>query len=652
MCTNQNCVAIDTTLLGFQEGNDYHISIKAENTAGLTSFMPVDPYTVPYKLDSNCMSVYEYPTDLDPSPPLTSFSGYFSQQYDHDVMLEESELSVGWYGLTDEHLNTSFWVGVGTLPGLADVAQFIDANGDNPVHLSDIQLQPGVTYYSTVKATNKQSIVTTSSDGFTIINSSISDAQIWNGLSDTHNEEYRLSSTEVGAHWYFPPTLSDLVSHYEWALYRANDHDIYDLGLILDYENTGPLTWGLRGPVELSDNDVYVSSVRACFKSFCLEPVYSDGFFIASPPDPSLSTITATYTPIDTINKYGHSSLGRVVISWDPFYDQVDVAYYEWAIGSADNGAELITDWSTLHDDVTRVDTVLTTPLSLHKQYHVTVRGTNIANLVTSISNTLSFTGNYTIDNLIVYDISSDTLSGQQLPLEFTYTEYTELDYTSSSTSLSAVWPDLRYTTYEYSVSTEQQFHECDIDNPVVLGCGSTTFNSITVSQLNLTHGHTYYVCIRAEAVNAFTPGPAHSQTVTSCTDGIIPYLTPPTTGCVQLRPSYQPTELPELTSEELNDYDDNIYFNNKATPQCINQHGSQSSTSELYIVWDHFTDQLDLPRPHNIPVANYEYAIGTSPGAENVVGFVEVGVVTSVRVTGLTLVGGVTYYATIRGTV
>ena len=637
--------------MGFMKGNEYHVTIKAKNTAGLARYIPIEPYTVPFILDSGCISVFEYNSNIDILLPTESFDSYFSQQYDYDILLNSNGVSVGWYGLIDSHLNASFSVAIGTLPELSNVIPFQQAGNNNPLYLSSVSLQYGVTYYSTVKVTNEHSTITRSSDGFMILDRSTKGAEIWNGLSDYYNEEYHLSSSEIAAHWYFPSSISDYVSRYEWALFKANGHDVHNLTIVLEYETVGSLSWGIR-PAILDYDTIYVTSVKACFKSECLEPIYSDGFFVASPPDSSMTTVKAFYTP-NTVDNYGYSSLGKLTILWDPFIDQVGISYYEWAIGTADNGDELLAAWTTSFADVLKVNVTYTKTISLHKQYYVTVRGINVAGLQSSRSTNLSFVeGEHTYESTIVYDVSTTDVPDQNKNIEFIRTEYTELDYVSTSTSLSAAWPDLRYTIYNYSISTDKAFHACGTDSPLSLACGSTQFNGLTVSGLNLTHGQTYYFCVQAEAHNAFTPYPSPPQTITSCSNGIMAYFTPPVGSCVQIISTYQSNELPTLTSDEVGSADDNdesLTYTNENNPQCKNMAGSQSSTTELHIIWDSFSDQIQNG-PHDSRIAYYEYAIGTTEGAENIAQFTKVGSITSVIVTGLALQHGLTYYATIRG--
>ena len=645
-CSSNRCVAIETKVMGFLSGNEYHVTIKAKNTAGLVTYMPANAYTVPFQLAPDCLSVFEYNPSFDIIMTNNSFSSYLSQQFDQDVLINSNSVSVGWFGLTDNHLGTSFSVALGTKPGLSDVIPFQDAGDKNLFVLTGVSFKYGWTYYSTVKATNGYSTVISSSDGFVVLDGRTKKAEIWNGLSDDRNEEYQVSVSEIAAHWYFPATISRHVSHYEWALYRANEHNVDNLTEVLEFESVGSLKWGIR-PADLIQNTIYVSAVKACFKSECLNPVYSDRFFIASPPNSWNTTITASYTP-ESVDEFGYSSSGKLDISWDPFMDQVDIAYYKWAIGTGNSGDEILTEWTTVSTDSLKVEEIIDKTLSYHQQYYVTVRGVNEAGLATSRNVPVAFIGDFTYGSIVIYDVSNDAVPDQSGDIEFVYTQYTELDYTNSSTLLSAVWPNLRYTKYNYSISTSQQFHGCG--SPHSLACGATVYNGLTVSGLNLTHGETYYFCIMAEADNAFTPYPSAPETITKCSDGVVAYLTPPIGTCTQMRPLYQLEKLPELTGDEVGSTaSEDVLSERGALQQCIDKPGSQSSTSHLQITWSPFLDEID-DGPHDSQVAYYEYAVGTEPGKENIVQFTKLGMVTSLIVTGLDLEHGLTYYATIRG--
>ena len=598
---------------------------------------------MPFKLDPSYLSIFEYDTQFDIGD--MTVLGFLSQEYDYDIIFNSTAVSIGWKGLGGDYRNATFSVALGTKPGWSDIKPFEEVENGNLLTLRNLSLVPGNIYYSSVKATNSYGTVTVTSDGFLVLEYQVNDGAIWNGLSDEYNEDYRLSSTEISAHWYYPNSISQYITHYEWALFHTNDN--HDLENILEYTNVGTLKWATR-PVQLSSGLKYVSAVKACFKSVCLAPVYSDVFYIASYPNSS--SIIASYEPIN-VDDYGYSTSGYLNISWSPFKDQVGIGYYEWAIGTSADGAELITQWNRVSPETDNVNVTVYKTISLHDIYYVTLRGVNIAGLESQISTDLIFIGDHIFKPITVYDVNIVDVpvlsSNNPLEIEYHDITYTELDYTNSNSSLSAVWADLRYSLYNYSVSTSPEFTPCG--DPYSIACGSTIANGMTVSELELTHGQTYYFCVQAKAENAYMPG---AESVTRCSDGIMAYLVPPKGVCVQIKPSYELDDLPELTSGEVTSGETEFYaesYEEKDSFSCINRFGSQASTSELHIVWDSFLEEFENG-PHEYGVAYYEYAIGTTIGSEDVVQFTNVGVVNAALATGLLLKHGLTYYATIRG--
>ena len=65
------------------------------------------------------------------------------------------------------------------------------------------------------------------------------------------------------------------------------------------------------------------------------------------------------------------------------------------------------------------------------------------------------------------------------------------------------------------------------------------------------------------------------------------------------------------------------------------------NSTTQLSANWDAASD--------NVGVVKYLYAIGTSAGATNVLGFTDNGAALSVTKTGLSLTANSTYYFTVK---
>lgn len=76
--------------------------------------------------------------------------------------------------------------------------------------------------------------------------------------------------------------------------------------------------------------------------------------------------------------------------------------------------------------------------------------------------------------------------------------------------------------------------------------------------------------------------------------------------------------------------------------PTVTDDGATTSSGTELHASWT--SNEVESG-----PIAEYQYSIGTAPGATNVVGWTSVGTNTSVTKTGLSLVNGTTYYFNVK---
>jgi hypothetical protein len=216
------------------------------------------------------------------------------------------------------------------------------------------------------------------------------------------------------------------------------------------------------------------------------------------------------------------------------------------------------------------------------------VRATDAVGHVSTIS----------ISNGIVVDMF-DPISG------LVYDGLTEdADWTNSDSTLEISWSGFIDTVsgivlYEYAIGT----------TPGAVNVITWTENGVEtnaiVSNLDLIHDSTYYASVRA------TDAVGHVSTI-SISNGIVVDMFDPISGLV-----YDGlTEDADWTN----------------------------SDSTLEISWSGFIDTVS-------GIILYEYAIGTTPGAINVITWTENGVDTNVIVSNLDLIHDGTYYASVRAT-
>ena len=631
-CSTPYCFAIDLASLGSSiiSGHDYVITIRAINSAGLVSYSTSDsPFTYTYGLPSMGV-VY----DIDPALSPELFDGINYQDLDVDVLLDPSELGARWAGFLHPHLNITFSVSLGTRPFSQDVIAMTTV-GENTSYVFDgSYLNHSTTYYITVTAENSLGQVSATSDGVLVLRELeeyLRDATVYDGLFEV-DVDYQASLSSASAHWVFPASIHSYISHYELALIRVMDNANFTLEEISEFQNVGLQSSGsLAIDIQLAPGEKYVAAVKACFAASCLNPVYSDGFWLSLPPSvPSSVAINAVYSPANIDVEYGISSSGYLEISWDPFHDP-QIAYYEWALGTGEWGSELLIYWTRTEWFETSVSVNVNATISLHTANVVTVKGFNTAGLYSSLSTELRWRledgevipqSSIPLSPLTVVDIDESQverlLTSDWRQRQFREWDPVDLQYSRSPDSLSGAWPNLRYMRYDYSISTTPTYQSCD--SPESVACGDTIANSITVRGLSLIHGQRYYFCVRGVRGEAIHVNSATPPVFTSCSNGITVNLTPPTGRCVHI---ITPSLLDAPAQDDI-----------IATPgsgssgsgaelrpllergrECVylNESTFQSSTSELFIGWDQFTDveQYSSAAVHVSGVAYYEYAIG-----------------------------------------
>ena len=592
-CHTPLCVAIETTTLPLLSGRYYYITIQATNQAGLSSYIST-PFThISGRISQGVV------LDIDPAIIYNLTRSYNSYNKDIDILVDSERLAIRWSGFIHPNLPVNYSVSLGSSPGIDDIVSLVTVGMATEYEFTNVSFTSGSVYYSTVFAENIYGRVNASSDGVLVLNAvrdSLSNATVLDQLV------YQVSTSAVSANWVFPDLISTHASRYDWALLR----DGYQA---TRYTNVGKDTSIITSVNELEIGIEYKSSVRACFPDLCLDPVLSDGFYISIPPRPG--SIQAIYTPIETDDASGTSQFGSLYLSWDGFAGE-QILYYEWSIGNAGMGQELVVYWNRVYGISDEV--YLNETLSLHKTNYVTVRGYNYAGLSVQSSALLKWriNGQELEQNevprnpLVVFDITeSDVLplfTDNWKEIEHVAVTYTDIEY-ANTTSLSAAWPDLRYTTFSYSISTQQQFSTCQSNDLYAITCGNTIGNAVTATNLDLVDGERYYVCVQGLLSDAIHPTPHTPHTLTHCTNGVIVDLTPPKSGCVEILTLYVP-ESDHMTGSG----DAMVVPDNR---ECSRDTGVvfQVSSSEVFVVWEEFSDVEGAW--HVGGVANYQYAIG-----------------------------------------
>ena len=546
---------------------------------------------------------------------------------DTDLILDSDWITVRWEGFNHAHLNVTFSIGLGSIPGGDDVVPFQMIGTETRYSFTNLSLQHEQFYYVTVMATNDFGTTTSSSDGFLYLSGLegvVSMTTVADGSEEGVDIDYQYSLSALSVQWACPPSLLSHISHYLWAVFQR-DPVSSQLTVVREFENVGTQTSATAGGMDLRQGEVYVSGIQACLSTpipTCLSPVYSDGVHILG--HPVVSTVSATYTPLEWNEALSTSTYGKLLIEWSPFQDN-RMAYYEWTIGTGDPGYELLTEWNHVEWYETSAMAYINATISLHKSNTVALQGYNAAGLYSRTGVELYWNVDREIlpqnhiprSKLIVYDIPEALVPdiGTTDWRELEYSEWDpigmELDYTSSAHSLSAAWPDLRYTAYNYSVSTTPTFTACH--SPGNIACGTTITNAVTIPFLELENGNRYYVCVQARRRYAIHQSPSTPHTLTACSNGVTVDLSPPIGSCVELRPLTLDTDF-ELASGGVasgSGLDGLTPFQT----ECVgNGSQYQVSSTDMHLVWSPFHDvEWYGNAVHATGVSYYEYAIGGS---------------------------------------
>lgn len=239
--------------------------------------------------------------------------------------------------------------------------------------------------------------------------------------------------------------------------------------------------------------------------------------------------------------------------------------------------------------------------MSAHYPAVVTVNGCNEAGVRASVSTDMEWQVNgrtvarSQVDSAImtIYDISPSNVkqlsSRDWHQLEHVATSFNDVQYSGYSDRLAAAWPTLRYPSYSWSVSESPRYVPCGFLGEIA--CGNTPANEVVSSNLQLRHGHRYYICVWSNStIVQHENFKEELPKLEVCTNGVTIDLKRPLGGCVS------------VGSEETN--------------ECRNSEMKelqyQATTTEMAIFWSGFSDiEAEGTAVHASGIAYYEYSIG-----------------------------------------
>ena len=619
--------------------------------------------------------------DLDISDPVT-ITAINDQGSDIDWTSSTTTLAAVWSGFSDAYSGIEFYeYAIGTTSGGTNVIGWTDVDTATHVTNDGLDLDNGVTYFVSVRATdlvyNVSDVATT--DGVTVDTIAPVISVVFEGAT-TQDEDYQGSDTTFMIGWDGSDDASG-IDYYEYAVGSTPEGTD-----IVDWTNAGTATDVYITSLSLTEGTTYYGSVRAYDVAGNVSVVMSgDGITVdITPPDTGV-----VIDGIETDLVYTGSG-DSLTATWTGFSDNLSgIDHYEYAVGSLPGESDIFT-WITVSMDTTATASDLS--LDDAVVYYQSVRATDLVGNVSEVISSNGITTDHTqpatgsvVDGLeedeswtnssntlhLSWSGFSDTTSGIQfyeyafgtsegsddvipwnnvgLQTGVTDTGLTlindttyygsvratdmvgncsnlvssdgitvdlfeptvgaptegspaDMDFQGSADTIAIFWPssdEPQLASYEYCIGTTES------DSDVVSWTNVGIDTSVVAYDLSLSHAATYFTSLRAYDL-------AGSQSLIVTSDGITVDIFPPAVGSV--------------------------------IDGTVSDEDFTSSFNTLVATWSEFEDTVS-------GIQLYEYAVGTSPGAIDVMDWSSTGLNTSVTDASFTLVDEQVYYVSVRAT-
>ncbi len=599
-----------------------------------------------------------------------------------------SVLSANWAASSDPETGVSaYFVAIGTTAGATDVFNWTSVGTQTSTIVGGLSLAQGQTDYVSVKARNGAGMYSNvaTSDGQTVDNTAPGDiASINDGLSA--DIDYSSSTVSLSANWADAVDAQSGVSTYWIAIGTASG-----AVNILPWTDTGATATSttVSGISITHGNTYYFQAAARNGSEMFGNAIVSDGVLI----DTTAPTDIATVNDGAGADIAWSTSSTTASANWSDSSDgESGVASYYYAIGSA-AGATDVVDWTDngTATDVTRAGLALSDGTT----YYFSVKARNNVSIDTSVTSSDGWTVDTTPPTAV-----ATVNDGPGA----------DVDWGNSTSTISANWsaasdPHSGIARYYYAVGTIAGATD------VVGWTDNATATSVTHSGLSLTEGNTYYFAVKAENAAGLVSSAVDSdgQTIDVSAPTAVATVNDGTgadiawsTATASLSANWSEAADPQsgilaywyavgttAGATDVVDWTDNgaatsvtksglaltegqaYYFAVKA------QSGSLAFSSETYSNGqkvdsqppadvanvndgtaadiDYATSPTQLSAnwsgttDDGTGVAAYWYAIGTTAGATDVVGWTDIASDTSVTRTGLTLTEAQAYYFTVK---
>ncbi len=444
--------------LALTNGGVYFFTVKAENWAGSSSTV----------VNSDGQMV-------DTSSPAAPGQVNDGTGLDLKYTASPTQLSANWTVSSDLQSGVAkYWYAVGTVSGSTNTIGWTDNGASLSITTASLSLASGSTYYFSVRAQNAAGLLSdvSVSDGQTVDTSSPSVvAQVRDG--DGTDIAYSVLASTLSANWDVSTDLQSGVTSYLYAI-GTTPGGTQTQG----WADNGPATSTTTIGLSLTSGVTYYFSVKAENGVGMISDLKSSNGVMVDTTNPSAVGAVRDGLGAGDVYSVSRNSLSA---NWDPASDaESGIARYWYAISSTTKGETEFVGWTDNGTNTSVIKSGLT--LEDGVRYYFTVKAENRVTLLSAAKNS----------NGLMVDTSSPTAAGA-----INDGVGVDIDYTSSASDLSANWPAFQdpqtaVTEYFYAVSTTSGGWD------FVGWTNNGTNTSVTLTGLPLVSGSTYYFSVRA----------------------------------------------------------------------------------------------------------------------------------------------------------
>ncbi len=655
--TSQSCA-----VSGMSEGSDY-VYISCADLLGNEDTIATND-DINYFIDASA------PTDI-----ATVYDGG-TIGVDSNVISSGTEISANWTASTDPQSGIArYWYAIGTTAGGTDTADWTDNGTETSVTRTGLALTDGVTYYVSVKAENgagMMSNITTSYGATADFNDTTppSDiATVYDGSGTGVDASWAGSTSQLSANWTASSDTESGIAKYWYAVgTTAGGTDV------VDWTDNGAVTYVTRTGLGLTNGDTYYFTVKAQNGAGLQSgATNSDGQTIDTTAPATITSVNdGTGADVDTT---GDST--QLSANWTASSDtESGVAKYWYAVGTTAGGTDVV-DWTD--NSATTSVTITGLTLTDGQTYYFSVKAENNAGLVADVANSdgqlvdvsAPVQSNWSPSAGTTLTTTSPTITlntDENATCRWSLADeaYGDMDIagacaggggTSHTCSVSGLTgtSDVVYiactdtigNTHSASTNTELSY-TIDVDPPVqsnwdpAKGSGLTstsveiTFDTDENSSCKWSLSDQAYGDMPAQNTCSGTGVTFHTCSADSLAEGSeVVYIACSDTGG---------------SADTADTNEDVDYTVDTSAPSAITTVNDGAgadidTTQSLVQLTANWTDSTDAESG----ITRYWYAVGTTAGGTDIVGWTDNGTDTSVTKTGLSLTEGSTYFFSVK---